>query len=742
MADRSVSIALVANVAGFVSGMKVSEQAVRSLGNEISKSAKKQQALRELGNAAGAMGAVAAIGVVAVVKAAASFESAMSRVAATGDDAKNNLDALHDAAIAAGAATKFSATEAADGITELLKAGVSAKDVLSGGLTGALNLAAAGELGVADAANIMATTLSQFSLPGAQASHVADLLAAAAGKAQGEVGDMAEALKYVGPVAAQMGVSIEETTGTIAELATQGILASQAGTSLRGMLTALTSPSKVAADEMKKLGINVYDAQGNFVGFQGIAGELQKSMSGLGNAERDEALGRIFGNQQITAARILYAGGAADVKKWTDAVNDNGFAAETAATKMDNLSGDLEQLRGSLETALITTGEGSQGPLRETVQLITNLVNAYNQLPGPIKNGAVALLTLVAALGLSAFAASRAVLAFQNFGKNLATFGVNIEGMSKRAIAARGGLLALAGALAVASAQTDGTASDILQLGAAMAAGFAFGPIIGGLTTVATLMQLAGAQSSKLAAHQSEVASAAQTVAQALDQQTGAITQNTQAAAIKYLADQQAFELADKVGVSYADVTKAALGNEDALKRVTAASRDYAEANGTVGLGIAGSLLQAITGSTGAIDEQRASIEASKTATGELGGAANSAVDPVNTLTRGVEDAAAAQSSSPPNWTPSTRGSRTGRLSATTSRPSTTRARRWRKTARRSTSTRRRAATTRAALDAIASSAVQHAQNMKDDNKTIEAQEGYSSRGRRRSSLRLPSRSG
>jgi hypothetical protein len=187
MADRSVSIALVANVAGFVSGMKVSEQAVRSLGNEISKSAKKQQALRELGNAAGAMGAVAAIGVVAVVKAAASFESAMSRVAATGDDAKNNLDALHDAAIAAGAATKFSATEAADGITELLKAGVSAKDVLSGGLTGALNLAAAGEIGCRGRREHHGDRDVAVLASPARRPHIADLLAAAAGKAQGEV---------------------------------------------------------------------------------------------------------------------------------------------------------------------------------------------------------------------------------------------------------------------------------------------------------------------------------------------------------------------------------------------------------------------------------------------------------------------------------------------------------------------------------------------------------------------------
>lgn len=324
---------------------------------------------------AGAIGFAAAAGIAAVVSTTAKFDQAMSAVQAATHETAGNMDDLRKAAIKAGADTVFSATESANAIEAMAKAGVSTKDILSGGLTGALNLASAGTIDVAQAADIAATTLNQFNLSGDQTSHVADVLSAAAGKAQGEVTDMAQALKYVGPVAAQMGISLEETTGTIAELASQGILADQAGTSLRGMLTSLTSPSKIASKTMQDLGINVYDAQGKFVGFQGIAGQLQSTMSGLTAAERDQALGRIFGNEQITAARILYAGGADDVAKWTSAVNDSGYAADTAAIKLDNLSGDFEQLKGSIESALITSGEGQQSSLRQLTQSATEAIN-------------------------------------------------------------------------------------------------------------------------------------------------------------------------------------------------------------------------------------------------------------------------------------------------------------------------------------------------------------------------------
>jgi TP901 family phage tail tape measure protein len=346
------------------------------------------------------VGILAGIGFGAAVTSAANFDEAMSGVEATGADAAGNMDALRKAAIKAGADTKYSATEAAQGMQDMLKAGVSAEDVLGGGLTGALNLAAAGQLSVADASGDAAVAMTDFHLKGRDMSHIADVMAAAAGKAQGEVSDMAVALKYVGPIAGSMGVSLEQTAGSIALLAQNGILADQAGTSLRGILSSLTSPSTKAASEMQSLGINVYDAQGKFVGFQGVAGQLHKALHGLTNEERDHALGVLFGNQQLTAARVLYNAGAKGVENWTRKVNDSGYAAQVAHTKMDNLKGDLEQLRGSFETALIGAGEGQQGLLRGGVQDLTKLVNAYNGLSQAAKTNVTRAVGALAVLAL------------------------------------------------------------------------------------------------------------------------------------------------------------------------------------------------------------------------------------------------------------------------------------------------------------------------------------------------------
>jgi TP901 family phage tail tape measure protein len=435
VADRVTSYVFRGNFSNLGAGLTTMGKGVNDLGLKLTaldkQGATSRRGLTQIGSTAGKIGLVAAAGVGAIVLATANFEQSMSRVQAATGASADGLGELRDAAIKAGAATVFSASEAADAITAMSKAGVSAKDILSGGLDGALALASAGELDVATAADIAATAMNQFGLAGKDIPHIADLLAAGAASAQGEVTDFATALKYVGPVAHQMGISIEETTGVIAELASQGVLADQAGTSLRGMLTALTSPSVMAAKEMKGLGIALYDSSGQFVGFDGVAQQLHETLGGLTNAERDQALGRIFGNEQITAARILYAGGADAVSKWTDAVDKDGAAADIAATKMNNLKGDLEQLKGSLETALIGAGSSSQGPLRSVVQDATKAVNAFVGLPGPIKSTVTALGGLTAITGGSLWFGTKVIRGISDTKQALKDLGVSATTTSR-----------------------------------------------------------------------------------------------------------------------------------------------------------------------------------------------------------------------------------------------------------------------------------------------------------------------
>lgn len=548
----------------------------------LARSQERSAALTRVGSAFGAVGAAAAIGIGLVVKNTADFEQAMSQVQAATQAGSKDLEALRAAALKWGAATIFTADEAAGGITELAKAGVSTADILGGALQAALTLAAGQTISVADAAKYTAVTLNQFHLAGSSAVHVADELSAGAGKASGEVGDLANALSYVGPVAHGMGISLEETVGTLALFAQNGLVASKGGTALRGILSAMLSPTAAAAKEMKSLGINLYDAQGQFIGVAGLAEQLKKHLSGLSEAERNRDLGLLFGNRQMAAANILMSGGAAAVDKWTKAANDQGYAARQAAEKIDNLKGDVEQLHGALQTAFIKTGDSSQAPLRKMVQTITDLVNAYNSLPKVVKSGVFALGTLTAVAGLGVFAVSRLVTSYADLKKSFATLKgpaaegeQSVKGISKSFVGMRVGAAVAAGglyALAQATEKTNKGLSATLSVAADAAAGFAvggpWGAAIGGAVGV---MQLFGESNTQTAQDVKDLSDS-------LDQQTGALTDNTRGIVANQLQQAGAFDAARKLGLGLGLVTKAALGNKAALKLVNDAISQYNQA--------------------------------------------------------------------------------------------------------------------------------------------------------------------
>ena len=151
----------------------------------------------------------------------------------------------------------------------------------------------------------------------------------------------------------------------------------------------------------------------------------------MSTEQQNAALKTIFGSDAVRAASVLYRQGADGIQGWIDKVNDTGYAAETAATRMDNLKGDLEQLRGSLETAFIGTGDSAQGPLRELVQTMTDLVNAYSKLPGPVKTSVLVLTGLAGAVGLGTFALTRMLTAIATTRTNLATLGIQARSASQ-----------------------------------------------------------------------------------------------------------------------------------------------------------------------------------------------------------------------------------------------------------------------------------------------------------------------
>lgn len=529
MADRVVKVTLSAQVAEYKRGMLEAANATRTVGTEGEKLRQTREAFDAIGKTAVVMGGLIGAGVTVAVQKFMEFDAAMSNVeAATGESAAN-MDLLRASAIDAGASTVYSATEAANAIEELSKAGVATADILGGALAGSLDLAAAGQLGVARAAEITSTALNQFGLRGDQASHVADVLAAGAGKAMGSVDDLAQGLKYVGPVAASMGVSLEETTGVLALFAQQGIIGEQAGTSLRAMLTTLTSPTVKARTEMERLGITLYDSQGSFLGLQNAAGQLSRAYSGMDDASRDASLGAIFGSETITAATALYKAGAAGVDQWSTAVDDSGYASEQARKRLDNLKGDLEALSGAFDSALIETGSGANDVLRAMTQALTGLVSMYGDLPEPVQQATLLVGGATAAIALSGGSALVAVPKFLEMSATVRAAGISMGGLS---LAAGGAGIALAGLLAV----------------------------IGEVARI-----------------QAEAKANAQAYANTLETGTNRITDSSRKLAQENLTTEKSFlwmqrgsayDAAEKLGISLDTVTDAALGNVDALRQL------------------------------------------------------------------------------------------------------------------------------------------------------------------------------
>lgn len=389
--NRNITVRLLADTSNFTAGMaKVSGESQKAATTMEAAGGKTK--LITTGVAAAGVAATA-LGV-AAIKMAADFDASMSTVQANTGASADEMAQLRQAAIDAGADTIYSATESADAINELGKAGLSTSDILSGGLSGALNLAASDGMEVGQAAEYMSSAMAQFNLTGADATHIADLLAAGAGEALGNVSDFGEALNNVGSTANKFGLSIDTTVGTLAAFAHQGIIGAEAGTQLRSVLLALTNQTEKQRKATEEDGITLYDAQGNFVGMSSLAGQLKEKLGGLTQEQRNSAMATMFGSYAIQGANVLYAEGASGIDEWTKKVSQSGYAADLAAKKNDNLKGDLENLSGSFESLMISLGEGGQGPLRSLVQTLDTLVDAFSQLPAPVQQGIVLMTAL------------------------------------------------------------------------------------------------------------------------------------------------------------------------------------------------------------------------------------------------------------------------------------------------------------------------------------------------------------
>ena len=310
---------------------------------------------RTLANTFAAIGIGA--GISTSIRTIASFEQTLSTVQAISGATRTEFAALRDEAERLGSQTRFSASEAGEGLIFLARAGFTAEESLAT-LAPTLQLAQAGGLALGQAADIATNVLSGFRLEVDQATRVVDVLARTANSANTDVGQLGQALSFVAPVAAGVGVSIEETAAAIGVLSDAGIQSTRAGTGLRRVISSLLNPTGEAADIIRRLGVDLEDVNPQAVGLTTAITRLRDA--GIGTAE---AL-TIFGDRGGPAFDVLAAGIPRVIELNEELQNAGGTAEEIARIMDDNLNGALLQVRSATEAVILAIGEaGATGVL-------------------------------------------------------------------------------------------------------------------------------------------------------------------------------------------------------------------------------------------------------------------------------------------------------------------------------------------------------------------------------------------
>lgn len=329
---------------------------------------------------AGTAFATLTAGLTSAYKATANFEQGVSKVQAVSGASASEIKKLDKQARDLGASTKFTATQAAEGMEKLALAGWKANDIMAG-MPGMLNLAAAGNLDLATAADITSDTMSAFGLSADKAGHSADVFAYAQANANTNVEQMGEAMKYAAPVANALGWELEETAAAQMALADAGIKGSLAGQAFATSLARLAKPTSAMKKEMKKLGMEFFDAEGNMKPLPKVMAEIEKGTEGMTREQRSATLTTLFGAQAYKHWAILLEEGSSSLERTTNELkNSDGAAKEMADTMMDNAAGAVISFQSAIEGLQISLTRHLIPAFTNIVEKATSIVRGFTNL--------------------------------------------------------------------------------------------------------------------------------------------------------------------------------------------------------------------------------------------------------------------------------------------------------------------------------------------------------------------------
>lgn len=406
----SVYSELILDASKYNAGLLAAEKQMQSFSSKMQDMGNKMQAMgsnlsKKLTLPIVGVGAIAA-------KIGMDFEAGMSQVQAISGASGNDLEALEAKAKKMGATTKFSASEAAEGLKYMAMAGWDTNQMLDG-LDGVMMLAAASGEDLGMVSDIVTDALTAFGMEAAQAGEFADLLASASSNSNTNVAMMGETFKYVAPLFGALGYSAEDAALATGLMANAGIKASQAGTTLRGAVSRLVKPVGEAEKLIEEMGLSITDAKGEMLPFRDILVELRERFAGLTEDQQAQYAATIFGQEAMSGMLAIINASDEDFEKLTNATRDyNGAAKEMADTMEDNLKGQITDLKSGLEGLALQIYEHIKPALSTFIGWLQRLVDWLSNLSPATQTFIVVIAGLAAAIGPVLIALSLLVKSF------------------------------------------------------------------------------------------------------------------------------------------------------------------------------------------------------------------------------------------------------------------------------------------------------------------------------------------
>lgn len=309
------------------------------------------------------------------IDAGMNFDTAMSQVAATMGTTVDKIGNVKAKAEEMGRTTKYTATEAAEGMNILAQAGLSADEQISG-IGTVLNLASAGAMSLEESASYTAGAVKGFGDSMSNASYYADLMAKGATLANTDVRGLGEAFSGSAATAKNYGQAADSVTLSLLRLAEQNVTGSEASTALNRAMADLYTPTDDASKALDQLGVSAYKSNGEAKDFNDLVDELNGSLQGMTAEQKNNALATIFTTQGLQAFNKMTASSDATVQKFWKGIQDSsGSAAQQAATQLDNLQGDITLLSSATEGLQLAFYNTFSGTIRGAIKGITSEVS-------------------------------------------------------------------------------------------------------------------------------------------------------------------------------------------------------------------------------------------------------------------------------------------------------------------------------------------------------------------------------